>query len=139
MEFYAQISNRKLLPLHDSDNEYVSKLKANHDYKFVVTSPRNYKFHKKFFALLNLGYQNTPKQGEQQMNFEEFRAYKIMQAGYYKRVVTEKGEFYLPKSISFASMDNLEFEQLYNAMLNVMISTLGVSSEDIEHELINFF
>jgi hypothetical protein len=135
MEFYAQVSNKKLLPLHDSDSEVLNKLKAKHDYKFVVTSPRNYKFHKKLFALINLGYQNT----ESGMNFEEFRAYKIMQAGYYNRVVTEKGEFYLPKSISFASMDDLEFEKLYSSMVNVMITTLGCTSEEIEQELINFF
>jgi hypothetical protein len=73
------------------------------------------------------------------MNFEEFRAYKIMQAGYYNRVVTEKGEFYLPKSISFASMDDFEFEKLYSSMVNVMITTLRCTSEEIEQELINFF
>lgn len=88
MELFAQISNRKLIPLYDSDDESLRKLKANHDYKLVITSPRNYKFHKKLFALINLGYQNSENNG---MNFEEFRAYKIMQAGYYNRVVTEKG------------------------------------------------
>lgn len=136
MELYAQISNKRLLPLHDSDSESLHKLKANHDYKFVITSPRNYKFHKKLFALMNLGYKNIDTKG---MNFEEFRAYKIMQAGYYNRVVTEKGEFYLPKSISFASMDDLEFESLYSAMIDVMIVTLGTTSEEIEKQLINFF
>lgn len=135
MEFCAQVSNNKLIPVYDSDNEQIYKLKAKKEYKFVVTAPRNYKFHKKLFALLNLGFQNS----EHSMNFDEFRAFKIMQAGYYKRIVTEKGEFFLPESISFASMDDLEFEQLYSKMIDVMIKTLGCTSEEIEQELINFF
>jgi len=136
MEFYAQIKNRKILPLHDSDNEEVQKLKADKDYKFKVTAPRNYKFHKKLFALINLGYQNSDH-GD--MNFEEFRAYVTMKAGYYTKVTSFSGEFYLPKSINFASMDNLEFEKLYSSSINVIIKIIGCTTEDIENELINFF
>jgi len=135
MEFFAEIKNRKIIPLYDSDNEEVQKLKANKEYKFKVTSPRNYKFHKKFFALINLGFQNS----DNKMNFDGFRAYVIMQAGYYERHVTPKGGFYTPKSINFASMDETEFEKLYSASINVIIKIIGCTTEDIEAELINFF
>lgn len=135
MEFYAQIKNRKILPLHDSDNEELQKLKSSKDYKFKVTAPRNYKFHKKFFALINLGFQNS----ENKMNFEGFRSYVTMQAGYYERHITPKGEFYTPKSINFASMDETEFEKLYSSSINVIIKIIGCTTEDVENELINFF
>jgi len=135
MEFFAEIKNRKIVPLYDSDNEEVAKLKANKEYKFKVTSPRNYKFHRKFFALINLGYQNS----ETKMNFEGFRAYVTMQSGYYERHVTAKGEFYTPKSINFAAMEASEFEKLYSASINVIIKIVGCTTQDIENELINFF
>ena len=136
MEFYAQIKNRKIVPLYDSDNDKIAKLKGNKDYKFKVTAPRNYKFHKKFFALVNLGYQNSDH-GD--MNFEEFRAYITMKAGYYSKVNSFNGEFYLPKSINFASMDATEFEKLYSSSIDVIIKIIGCTTEDIENELINFF
>jgi len=136
MEFYAQIKNRKILPLNDSDDEELRKLKFGKDYKFKVTAPRNYKFHKKFFALINLGFQNS-EHGE--MNFEGFRSYVIMRAGYYTETVTPTGTMYLPDSISFANMDETEFEKLYSASINVIIKIIGFTTEDIENELINFF
>lgn len=136
MEFYAQIKNRKIIPLHDSDYEEFQRLKPNKDYKFKVTSPRNYKFHKKFFALINLGFQNS-EHGD--MNFEAFRAYVIMKSGYYSEIITPTGKMYLPDSINFASMDEIEFEKLYSASINVIIKILGCTTKEIESELINFF
>ena len=136
MEFYAQIKNRKILPLNDSDDEELRKLKGNKDYKFKVTAPRNYNFHKKFFALINLGFQNS-EHGD--MNFEGFRSYVIMKAGYYSEIITPTGKMYLPISINFASMDEIEFEKLYSSSINVIIKIIGCTSEDVENELINFF
>jgi hypothetical protein len=134
MEFYAQISNRKLIPEYDSDNEQIVKLKPNLTYKFVVTAPRNVMFHRKFFALLNLCYQNQDKY----TNFEHLRGILTMKAGYYETVITDKGTVYWPLSISFAKMDNLEFEQLYSKVLDEVCKMIGSSNEEIEKELINF-
>lgn len=136
MEFYATIAkpSNRLIAINDSDLEEIKKLKQNTEYKFSVIHPRNYLFHKKFFALLNLGFQNQ----EKIQHFEEYRAIKTMQAGFFRLVVTEKGKVYLPESISFASMDELEFEQVYKKVLELITSEINVSSKDIEQELLNF-
>lgn len=135
MEFFAQIINQKLVPEYDNDNEQLSKLKSGTTYKFTVTAPRNYKLHRKFFALINLCFQNQ----SQYENFEHLRGVLIMKAGYYETVVTDKGTIYWPMSISFAKMDNLEFEQLYSKVLDEVCKMIGSTSEEIENELINFF
>lgn len=135
MQFHAQIINRKLVPEYDSDNEILSKLKPGTTYKFEVTQPRNYNFHKKLFGLINLCFQNQ----SQYNNFEHLRGVLIMKAGYYETVVTDKGTVYWPKSISYAKMDNLEFEQLYSKVLDEVCKMIGSTSEEIEIELINFF
>ena len=41
-------------PLYSSDQEALGKLKQNTQYKFEVKQERNYMFHKKFMALMNL-------------------------------------------------------------------------------------
>lgn len=135
MEFYAQISNRKLIPEYDSDHESISKLRSGITYKFVVTAPRNYEFLKKFFALLNLCFQNQDKY----TNFDHLRAVLIMKAGYYQTIQTDKGTIYLPDSISFSNCDEIKFQEIYNRVLDQVCIMLDTAKEDIINELINFF
>jgi len=134
MEFFAQISNRKLVPEYDSDNENIGKLKPNITYKFVVISPRNIKFHRKFFSLLNLCFQNQTKY----TNFEHLRAVLTMKAGYYEVIETDKGTIYLPQSISFSNMDETTFEGVYSKVLDQVCIMLDTAQEDIINELINY-
>ena len=48
-----------------------------------------------------------------------------MLAGHYITTVTLKGEVRLiPKSISFANMDQDEFDSLYNATVNVVLKRI---------------
>lgn len=134
MEFYAAYIDGSIHPLHNSDDEQLRKLKNKHEYKFVVTEPRNYEFHKKYFAMLNAGYQNQ----EQYNNFEHFRIVCQMKAGYYEAIETDKGTIYNPVSISFASMDELEFQAVYSKVLDVLIQMIGFDKEDFEREILNF-
>ncbi len=134
MEFFAQISNKRLVPEYDSDQEQISKLKPGTTYKFVVTSPRNIRFHRLFFALINLCYENQTEY----TNADDLRAVLTMKAGYYKAIRTDKGTIYLPESISFASMDEIKFKEVYSKVLDEVVKMIGSTSEEIEKELINF-
>jgi len=136
MIFYAQIvkPELRLKPINDSDLTELVRLRQNTDYKFEVTHPRNYKFHKKFFALLNLGFANQDKIKD----YTEYRIIKTMQAGFFKIIVTEKGKVYYPESISFSNMDELEFEQVYKTVLDIICTETKLTSGEIENELISF-
>ena len=92
---------------------------------FVV--PRNPRFHRKFFALLNLGFEAWEPALEHAgqtvaKDFEQFREDITILAGHYVQTWTLEGEMRLrAKSISFASMDNDEFEKVYNSVADVLL------------------
>jgi len=89
-----------------------------------VRSPR---FHRKFFALVTVGFQAFEPVAEYkghaiEKNFDAFRDDVTIMAGYFIATMRLDGTARLrPKSISFASMDQDEFESLYNAVANVLL------------------
>lgn len=135
MEIYLiKNDTGQFIPAYNSGYEKAKRFKPGETLLADIKRPRNIGFHRKFFALLNMGFSNQ----EQYDIFEDYRAVMIMKAGYYKAIETDRGVVYLPKSISFASMDNLEFEELYSKMIDVLIKELGLDQESIEKELSTF-
>lgn len=118
----------------DFDKLQETKLKLGQMYQVEITKPRNLEFHKKFFALINICYGNQECFG----NSESLRKYLIMKAGYYNHIETPQGAFYEPQSISFASMDELEFNKLYDAVLVQVMQLLDIGRDDILEQLKDF-
>ena len=135
MKITVKNTEQGLLPLYDSDLEEKKKLKLGEIYSVEVKKDRNYQFHKKYFALLNLGHDNTKLEG---ITFDAYRAYVTMKAGYVETFKTPRGLMALPKSIAFDKMDDTEFKDLYNSAIQVIIDDIGATLEDIEQNLINF-
>jgi hypothetical protein len=98
--------------------------------------PRNPRFHRKFFALLNIGFDAwEPAMAHQgitvEKNFDQFREEVIILAGHYVQTWTLAGEMRLrAKSISFSSMDDEEFEKVYNSVANVLLSKILTTYAD---------
>lgn len=95
---------------------------------FII--PRNGKFHRKYFALLDVGYdcwepsrkRKSYKGMAVEKSREQFREDITILAGYYEQTFNLKGEMRLrAKSISFANMDDIEFERLYQATVTVLL------------------
>lgn len=98
--------------------------------------PRNSKFHRKFFALLDLGFDawEPPRKRQNykghpvQKNFERFREDLTIAAGFYEQTFDLKGRLQLrAKSISFANMDDAEFEKVYSAVADVLLAGVLVN------------
>lgn len=123
-----------LTPLYNSGYDDYQKLRIGWEGEVTFTQKRNYKFHKKFMALINMAYQNQEKFN----NVTHYRRYLTCKAGFYTAYETDKGTFVEADSISFASMDEIEFSELYSKLLDVVINEIGVTSEQIESEIINF-
>lgn len=123
-----------LKPEYESDFDKFKKLKIGTVYKCDIKQERNYLFHKKFFALISLAFENQDKF----INIDHYRKYMICKAGFYTAVETDTGTFVIADSISFGSMDNLKFEELYGKMMTVVIKEIGVTSEQIRQEIVNF-
>jgi len=99
------------------------------EFKFI----RNSKFHRKFFVLLTVGFEawdpgrkhKTYKGMPVSKDFEVFRSDVTILAGHYEQTFNLRGEMILrAKSISFAAMDDDEFEQVYSSVANVLLETV---------------
>jgi len=135
MKFTAEIDiQNRIKPLYDSDYEVLKKLKKNTALNFEVTQPRNYQFHKKAFALFNLGYENQEKIN----SFDNYRKIIIMKAGFYTTEITDKGAVYFADSLSYSSMDNNKFSEVYSKILDVIANELGLGSSEVDKEIISF-
>ena len=107
--------------------------------KLEAVIPRNGKFHRKFFALLGVGFDawNPGRKRKQYKgmavtkNFEQFREDIIILAGFYEQSFDLKGRLTLrAKSISFAAMDGVEFENLYGAVADVLLREVLTNYKD---------
>ena len=134
MKLFARNTITGLVPLYPSDFDQKRKLKLGQDYEVEIKNPRNIGFHKKFFALLNIGHENT----KLDMPFETYRKYLIMKAGFFTAYQTPKGTYYDPDSISFAAMSQDEFEEVYSRVLDKIIEDIGATKDEIEKQLISF-
>ena len=136
MEIYCTKQlNGSFIPNYSSDREQADKLKTGEVLRFTIKRPRNYQFHKKYFALIKLGFDNQ----DQFKNIDRFREAVTIESGYREVKGNIDGSTRVEaKSISFASMDQYEFNDLYKATLNVIISVIGCTTEEIEQNLIDF-
>ncbi len=134
MKLFVKNTLAGLVPLYSSDLDEKNKLKLGAEYEAEIKHPRNIGFHRKFMALVNIGHQNTLLD----MPFETYRRYVTMKAGYFKTYTTDKGTYYEAESISFSSMDQAQFEEVYERVLQVIIKDINVTPEEISEVLINF-
>ncbi|MBY0243036.1 MAG: DUF1367 family protein [Burkholderiaceae bacterium] len=128
-EIVLMRASNVLVPHDEAAAAFIQKMKlgelVHSDFKRV----RNYKFHKKYFALVSFAFdQWEPRSGLTYQgqpvakNKERFRKDIAILAGFFETTVNLKGEVRLEaKSISFAQMDEIEFEALYNETINVIL------------------
>lgn len=126
----------KLIPVYDSDGENLKqcKLKEGSIYEVEIKKKRNYEFHKKYFALINLCYNNQDLFEE----FEYLRDYLTCKSGYYSKIKTPDGEMIKPTSIKFSKMDNIKFDLLYQKTINSICNFIDVEEKEIFEELKNY-
>ena len=107
-----------LIPSLPDDEQKLSKWKFGDVLQCEVKKPRNVLFHRKFFALINVVFTNQDKYTNQEDLLTEIK----LKTGHYKEHITTKGNVvYLPKSISFAQMDEMEFSMFYSKTIDVVL------------------
>lgn len=120
----------------EKDEHFLANLKYGEEVCADFKKSRNPKFHRKYFALLNLGFENQDKYDE----FEDFRTEVKLKTGFYKPHVTTKGIIiYVPKSIAFDKMDDLEFFELFSKTIDVILKyfIIGSTHEEINRQVDN--
>lgn len=118
-----------LYPSLDADAEIMARWKSGDVIEATVKRPRNGKFFRKYFALLQVGFQNQDKY----QTPEDFRMEVQLRAGHYHEHVTMKGTLVpVIDSISWAKCDEDSFAKLYDGALKVIIQWFMQGSTDAE-------
>jgi len=118
----------RLIPTNMQAVEDLEALTEGKEYVVEITHPRNLKFLKKYFGLLRAGFAcwdgpEVEYKGQVlKCSFDSFRDAVTILAGYYDVQVDTFGKLKrVAKSISFAKMNEVEFEALYSATIDVIL------------------
>lgn len=128
---YLYRSGFAFFPAYASDTDIISQFAEGEVFSCEVKKARNYKNHKRFFALLKLGFENQ----EQFSSPEWWREYVLIKSGSYESCETPEGYMYRAKSISFSRMDEIEFRELYRSVSQVIIDLCGIDENVLENNL----
>lgn len=145
MKLTLTCTPRGLVPVFDEDFENKKKLKIGEEYVAEVKLARNTRFLRKYMAFLRTSFSCLPQSVQDTYfggKWENWRNELELAAGYYEAVfslATKKME-HRHKSISFGSMSEEEFSELYDNVVNLAWTIIGkyVTPEIFEQRLANF-
>jgi hypothetical protein len=137
MKFQLAKRGIYFIPATDSDKEKAVKVGQGEVVDVEFKKNRNTLFHRKFFALLNIGFENQDTIN----TFELYRAFILIGIGHCDFIFTDTGQInYIPKSISYESMpDNNDFEQVYNKAVSYIALKLSITNEELTNEILSNF
>ena len=136
-----------LTPVDDSESEKLTKFKTGELYEVDIKLSRNPAFHRKAFAFFNFCFAHW-KAGKRYEFQDEaaqrvvFRKHLTCLAGYYDQFFNIKGDMRIEaKSLSFGSMEQEEFEQCYNALIQASMKHVftDILDDQTESQLLEFF
>jgi hypothetical protein len=124
-----------LKPIDGVGEEYIAALGTGEVVRATCKKDRNPGHHRKFFGLLRLVFSNQDKYLSQ----EALRFAVMVQAGYVDSIQLEGDKVaFKPVSISWAKMDQNEFNEFYNAALAAIPRLLPqFAGVDLDRELLN--
>ena len=135
-----QRQGSSLTPFAKSDMEKIERLKENVNYEIKVTKIRCPRIHNRFMAMLRAVLYNLPEDIEKQYPTVEAILDELkFQTGHKTEHRTLGGKItYIPNSISFANMDEVEFTKFRDESRDVIIRYFlkGVNKTELE-EFIN--
>jgi hypothetical protein len=97
---------------------------------------RNIKFHRKYFALITLVWENMDQ--ERYPTIEDLHAALKIAAGLRTRIELPDGTLgFIPGSIAFHKMDQGAFDRFFNRVCDLVAKHFlpGVTSEELRHEV----
>lgn len=128
----------------DDDYEKKRTLKRGSVIECTVREYRNYRFHRLYFAMINLSweYLNEVQREFFHENVDAFRKTVEIAAGHYEPVYSVSRQMWLevPKSIAFDKLDETGFHDLYERVKTVIFENFipHVNREQYEYELRDF-
>ena len=98
-----------------------------------IKRPRNVLFHRKLFACLSIVLENQSFY----TSIEDLLAVAKIRAGHVRVIETQVGQVLVPKSISFASLDNVQFQAFYDKVMVWICAEVipGLEKHDLDEEV----
>jgi hypothetical protein len=136
---FMRVKGNNLVPVDPYAEQMLARCKIGEGLTVEATKTRNIRFHRKFFALLNLAFSMWDpyedyidhETGEiivtpSFKDFDSFREEVLIMAGHCDQVFSLNGKSFKlrAKSISFAKCDEYEFERVYRNVLTVIWNRL---------------
>jgi len=140
MDILCRVTATGLVPMYDSDFDEKKRLKDGETVMCSIRKPRNYEFHKKFFALVRLVFNNLPEHIVRMLNVrseEDMLDCFKLQLGLYRQVWHGRRPVVKLGSISFAAMDETEFQKFYNRCIDITLTTFlrGTTRQELIDEV----
>lgn len=124
MDIYCRVTDIGLIPMYDSDLDEKHRLRIGDNVLCTIKRPRNYEFHKKYWALLRLTVANLPHLIQQQMQIfteEDLLDCLKIDLGLFTTRWHGGRQIIKTGSISFAKMDNTEFEKFFSRSVDAIL------------------
>jgi len=127
---------------YQDDKDKLQGLRLGETYKATIVQPRNLQFHKKYFCLLGLVFDNLPEHLQDSIrSVDELHTELKMQTGVRMKRQSLGGQsYYVPGSIAFAKMTEDEFSEFYSRAVDCIVKFIlpGVDRADIMQEVESF-
>lgn len=123
-----------LAPTDAFGQETLEHITYDEQVRVEITRPRNLKHHRKFFKLLETVYAHQSLYP----TMTSFRGAVEVALGHGETVKLGGGRtIIIPKSISFANMDQAAFEQLYDRAVELITTRIlpGLERDDVVREV----
>lgn len=143
MDIYCRVTDIGLIPMYDSDLDEKHRLRIGDNVLCTIKRPRNYEFHKKYFALLRLTVANLPHLTQQQMQIfteEDLLDCLKIDLGLFTTRWHGGRQIVKTGSISFAKMDNTEFEKFFSRSVDAILRIYlrGTDRQTLIEEVENY-
>ena len=103
-----------LRPVDAGGDEVLRGIGAEETVMVRIKRPRSPQHHRKFFAMLGIVLKNQ----EHYKNMDDLLNVCKLRVGHVTTIATKLGDVQVPKSISFASMDQTAFRVFYDAAVD---------------------
>lgn len=123
------------VPDTDFDAEALSVIGSGEVVKAKITRPRNLQFHRHFFVLMRIVFENQ----DMYPNEEHMLTAIKIGIGHCDIIVTAEGRVgYIPKSISFAQMDDTAFRAFRNKVIDHVLARIipGLDRDELNREVL---
>jgi len=127
---------RSLHPADENAEELLQRIKKGEVLEVELRRPRNIQHHRLFFALMKIVWDNSPH--DEYPTVDSLIVRMKIDTGHRDEMVFEGGILaYIPRSISFAAMDQAEFDQFFERCCDWVAEHVlpGVTSQELRDEI----